>query len=411
MSAEAVGIESVGFYVPCYFVDMRRLAAARGVDPAKYLQGLGQHRMCVAPPDEDVVTMAASAAHLALQDVDISKIDSVFFATESGIDQSKAAAIYVHRLLGLPPACKTVEFKQACASSTVAFLTAQALVASGMDRKALVVAADVARYELGSPAEPTQGAGAVAMVVSRQPRLMRLENGYGAHTEDVMDFWRPNYRREALVDGKYSIKVYIRSLCAAWKRYHAVTGRAFADHQRFCYHLPFTRMAEKAHAHLVLTATGKHASRGVMARDIDAGLIYNREIGNTYTASLYIALCSLLENEELPAGSRIGLFAYGSGCLGIFFSTVLTAGYRRRLHREEHRRQLRERIEISVEEYERMYHSRLPEDGSRFVVPVHRTGPFRLAAVENHQRIYEGIRPRVSADERSQSAMAAQTTC
>lgn len=411
MSAEAVGIESVGFYVPRYFVDMRRLAAARGADPDKYVHGLGQHKMCVAPPDEDVVTMGASAAHLALRDVDESEIDSVFFATESGVDQSKAAAIYVHRLLGLPSACKTVEFKQACASSTVALLAARALVASGMDRKVLVVAADVARYELGSPGEPTQGAGAVALVVSRQPRIMSLEEGHGAHTEDVMDFWRPNYRREALVDGKYSIKVYIRSLCEAWKRYHAATGRAFADHQRFCYHLPFTRMAEKAHAHLVVTATGKHAAREEMGRHIDAGLVYNREIGNTYTASLYIALCSLLENEELPASGRIGMFAYGSGCLGIFFSGLLTAGYREFLHREEHRRQLRERTELSVAEYERMYHFRLPEDGRRFEVPVHRTGPFRLAGVENHQRIYEGTRPRVRPDTQSQHPVAAETTC
>ncbi|WP_236301256.1 hydroxymethylglutaryl-CoA synthase [Candidatus Liberibacter asiaticus] len=59
-----------------------------------------------------------------------------------------------------------------------------------------------------------------------------------------MDFWRPNYRRTALVDGKYSTKIYLQSLEAVWHDYQKNKGHDFNDFQYFCYHQPFTRMAE-----------------------------------------------------------------------------------------------------------------------------------------------------------------------
>ena len=61
-----------------------------------------------------------------------------------------------------------------------------------------------------SGGEPTQGAGAVAMVVSAEPRLLRLEHETSLFTDDVMDFWRPNYEAYPMVDGKFSNEQYIR---------------------------------------------------------------------------------------------------------------------------------------------------------------------------------------------------------
>ena len=43
------------------------------------------------------------------------------------------------------------------------------------DRFAIVVSADIAEYELGSSGEPTQGAGAVAMLVGQQPTLLEID--------------------------------------------------------------------------------------------------------------------------------------------------------------------------------------------------------------------------------------------
>lgn len=386
-----IGIESISMYLPRYGMDLRDLARERGVDFKKYEQGIGQEFMAVPAPDEDVITLGANAALQALQGVDRDAVRTVIFATESGVDQSKAGAIYIHSLLGLGPNCRTVEMKQACCSSTSALHFALATVALQPNHKVLVVAADIARYGLGSAGEPTQGGGAVAMVVSDTPRILRLAPEVGYYTEDVMDFWRPNYREEALVDGKYSIKVYLHALEQAWLNYKAETGASFADFDHFCYHLPFTRMGLKAHLNLARLEKAEISARDLQAQ-IDPSLAYNRRIGNCYTASLYTGLLALLESNSEPIdGRRIGFFSYGSGCMGAFFSGVVTPGYRHHLNTRLHRDLLESRQRLSLSEYERFYNHRLPEDGSAYRTPRHRTGAFRLAGVEGHQRIYETV--------------------
>ena len=44
----------------------------------------------------------------------------VIVATESGIDQSKAAAVFVHGLLGIQPFARSFEIKEACYGATAA---------------------------------------------------------------------------------------------------------------------------------------------------------------------------------------------------------------------------------------------------------------------------------------------------
>ncbi|MFM1551023.1 MAG: hydroxymethylglutaryl-CoA synthase, partial [Lentisphaeria bacterium] len=283
-----IGIEALSFYVPRYYLDLAALAAARGVNVDKYYIGLGQEKMAVPPPDEDVITMAANAGTQALTHVDRNSIDTIMFATESGVDQSKAGAIFVHSLLDLPSTCRAFEIKQACCSSTAALDMAVALVHRNPDKKILIVAADVARYGLCTAGEPTQGAGAVAMVISSSPHLVQLDNESGSYTEDVMDFWRPNYMNEAVVDGKLSIRTYLHALGESWKGYHHQSGRGLDGFERFCYHLPFTRMGEKAHAHLLAIAAAAEdcAVSSERISRVNDSLHYNRQIGNSYTASL-----------------------------------------------------------------------------------------------------------------------------
>jgi hydroxymethylglutaryl-CoA synthase len=387
-----IGIETLAFYTPGYYLDLTTLAEERGVDPGKFLRGIGQERMGVLPPDEDVVTMGAHAAHHALEGVDVSSIDTLMFATESGVDQSKAAAIYVHQLLGLPSTCKAFEIKQACCGSTAALQMALALVHQNPRKRVLVVASDVARYGFGSAGEPTQGAGAVAMVISATPRILTFDPESGSYTEDVMDFWRPNYMDEALVDGKYSIKVYLKALTESWRQYHAESGRAYNDFARFCFHLPFTRMADKAHAHLARECGLRDQDPVSLLARHQASLHYNRVSGNSYTASLYVGLASLLEStpEDLT-GQRIGLFSYGSGCMATFFSGVACRGYRDALQGHRHRQMLKQRRRLTYEQYEHFFGFRLPTDGSEFCVPRYTSNRFRLAGVHEHKRMYERI--------------------
>ena len=79
------GIDRLSFYTPRYCLDLKLLAAARGVKWEKYTVGLGQELMAVPPPDEDIVTMAASAAKPILDEVGRDDIELVLFATESGV--------------------------------------------------------------------------------------------------------------------------------------------------------------------------------------------------------------------------------------------------------------------------------------------------------------------------------------
>jgi hydroxymethylglutaryl-CoA synthase len=347
--------------------------------------------MAVPAPDEDVVTLAANAALDAMNEVDPSTIGTVIFATESGIDQSKAAAIYVHHLLGLPSNCRTVEMKQACCSSTSALHFAMASVALHPQKKVLIVASDIARYGLGSAGEPTQGAGAVAMVISATPKILTVDTEVGYFTEDVMDFWRPNYLEEAVVDGKYSIKVYMNALENAWREYREQRGARVEDFNHLCYHLPFTRMALKAHLHLARVEQAQLDS-GELQKQVEPSLGYNRQTGNAYTASLYMGLLSLLDQSDLDlTGKRIGFFSYGSGCMGAFFGATVSAGYREALAGSDRPGMLANRRMLSMEEYEAFYRHELPSDGSAYETPMHDTGAFRLSGIRDHQRIYETV--------------------
>jgi hydroxymethylglutaryl-CoA synthase len=388
MSVE-VGIDAIRFYSSHYFIDLRMLAQARGVDPDKYIVGIGQEKMAIPPPDEDIVTMAASAAKAIVDRDGQDNIELLLFATESGIDQSKAGGVFVHGLLGLPARCRTVELKEACYSGTAALQLACAAVAQNPSMRALVLATDVARYELGSPGEPTQGCGAVAMLVAANPRILALDREHGIYTADVMDFWRPNYRDQALVDGKYSTRVYLQALQECWRQYCIHSGRGFHELHRFCYHLPFTRMAEKAHERLAKEC-GVEMTEELLAQQVGSSLAYNRITGNSYAASLYVGLACLLDMEpDDLSGRRIGLFSYGSGCVAEYFSGVVRPGYREGLFTAEHRALLENRIELSYRQYEDIYNLVFPTDGGTHTFSRYRTGPFRLAGVKEHKRIYE----------------------
>src|SRR5207253_4497319 len=326
----SVGIERLQVYVPQYALRLTDLAAARDIPPEKLTAGLGVQEMAIAPPCEDVVTLAATAGARLLRaaDVDPEEIGMLLVATETGVDHSKPVSIFVHDLLGIGRRCRVYELKHACYAGTAALMTAADWVRAGggRGRRALVIAADIARYELGSPGEPTQGAGAVAMLVGREPRALVLSEQSGTYAGNVHDFWRPLDRREAIVDGKDSVACYLDALAGAFTAYRGLErpplgpGEALSDRLvRLLYHTPYPKMAMKAHRRLVeidWAAAGRAVAEDAAAvsyRDRAApGLAAVARVGNTYTASLYLCLAALLEAEgRALAGARLGLFSYG----------------------------------------------------------------------------------------------------
>lgn len=386
-----VGIDTLAIYTSRYALDLATLADARGLDADKFHIGLGQRMMSVPPPGEDIVTMAANAAFQALQGEDLSVIEMVLFATESGTDQSKAAGIYIHDLLGLPTRCRVVELKQACYSGTAGLQLAMPYLRENPTKKILLIASDIARYGLGTTGESSQGSGAVAMLLSANPRILAIEPEFGMATENVMDFWRPNYMHEALVEGKYSSKLYLQMLELTWRDYRQASNRGFEDHAYFCYHTPVPRLVEKAHQSL-LKLNHETAPEEVWSRSLNYSLQYGRLTGNSYTASLYVGLASLLDNAPGDlANQRIGFYSYGSGCVAEYFSGVVQPGYRAKLNTSYHQALFVSRQPLSYEEYANFYTYAYPEDGSRCEVPHYQTGRFRLSAVDAHKRIYEKV--------------------
>ncbi len=79
------------------------------------------------------------------------------------------------------------------------------------ERKVLVIASDIARYGLASGGEVTQGVGAVAMMITQNPRILSIEDDSVFLTEDIYDFWRPDYSEFPVVDGPLSNSTYIES--------------------------------------------------------------------------------------------------------------------------------------------------------------------------------------------------------
>ncbi len=229
------------------------------------------------------------------------------------------------------------------------------------------------------------------MVVSENPRLVAIDPESGYYTEDVMDFWRPNYRSEALVDGKYSTMVYIHALIESWRQYAELSGRGLADFDRFCYHIPFTKMAEKAH-HKLCHKLKVPIEKERMDALLEESLRYSRTTGNCYSGSMYVGLASLLDTADRDlGGKRIGFFSYGSGCVGEFFSGVVQPGYRDLLYAEQHRKLLETRVELTYQQYEDIYHYGVPTDGGEYVFPQYKTGPFRFSGISQHKREYESL--------------------
>ena len=381
-----IGIDKMAFATTNDYLDLVELAKERSVDPNKFTIGIRQDLQAVVPPTQDIVTLGATAAKKLLTPELEKNISTVIVATESGIDNSKASAIYIKRLLGLSDFTRTVEMKEACYSATAAIQFAKGVVALNPQETVLVIAADIARYGLNTPGEVTQGAGAVAMLISQNPHILTLEDTTVAYSKDIMDFWRPLYATEALVDGKYSTNVYIEFFLQTFTRYRQLTGRELADFAALTFHMPFTKMGKKGLEGLLKDRNDEVAQR--LRTQLTASQLFSRQVGNLYTGSLYLSLMSLLQNSDLRAGSRIGLFSYGSGAEGEFYTGILEDGYEHYMNNIQE--ELEHRHQVSVAEYEKLFSSQLGMNDQDIEFDVTNDPlPFVLKGQKDHQRIYE----------------------
>jgi hydroxymethylglutaryl-CoA synthase len=385
--------------IPRHYLQHDDLAAARGVDPDKYKFGLKCQEMSVCGPGEDTVSLAAEAGHRLLMNNPglRERVGLCIVGTESSVDGSKPVAVYVHRLLDLPATCRAFEIKHACYGATAGLQMARTWTMANPDRVALVIAADIARYERFSAGEPTQGAGAVAMAVgmaTEEEACLTLSHASGIHANEVSDFWRPNYRSTACVRGKFSMDCYLDGMIAAYEDYTSQTG----DHDEpayLLYHLPFPNMARKGHRRLMtyLGRTNEIAQAADFETRVMPTMWANQRIGNIYTGSLYLALAGLCEARgEFLKGRKVALFSYGSGSCSEYF----TARFGQRIAKPQLQALLASRQKVDVPTYERLIDGALAMEKDISYqpdLPASRK-PFTYLGIRDHERIYrknEGV--------------------
>lgn len=331
-----VGIDSLHFYAPKTYLDLEDLARVRNTDVNKFKIGIGQEKMAIITPNEDIVTMAAEAAYPLIQGKE-SSIGLVLFATESGVDFSKAAAIYLHDVLKLPSMCRVLEVKQACYAATGALLLATDYVKTHPHKKALVVSSDIAWYGFETPGEVTQGAGAIAMVISENPTLAVVGEGQ-AIVANVEDFYRPSFHEVPIVDGKLSIRSY-KELLKQVRPEEKLTY--------MCFHMPFAVMSDKASEVLV---------EPLAPQVLQASKAFNQDIGNIYNGSLFLSLLSLLSHTEaeLIRHQKVGMFSYGSGAMGEYFTLTIQPSFEKGFLRAQILDYFSQRQRIDFETYHQL---------------------------------------------------------
>ncbi len=432
------GIDDIAIYIPRLYIDATDFAKARGLDPVKLQKGLGVSQMAIVDANQDPACLAANACLKIMQKNKLSPEDigRLYVSTESAFDESKAMNSYVIGMLeqvygqGAFEHCGGIETKFACVSGSYALYdNANWIRADEADGKsALVVVSDIAKYDMGSSGEMTQGAGAVVMLLNDNPRLMEFDPKVTATSiKDEYDFYRPFGKETPIVHGQYSNLLYmiqVRKALDAYKKKAVSTGlikiepgETILDHMDYInMHLPYSTMGKKALAYMVRhewrqlprwkkilkeigldepipkdprgTIESVLSDAEFMAKDheftklfsktpefqevyeskLASSLIASSMIGNLYTASLYLGFRSSLEYEYKKGidleGKRIGFGSYGSGASAMVFSGVIQPEYKEIVKNMNLEDEIRDRKRLTWSEYEELHENKVSIDES-----------------------------------------------
>lgn len=404
-----IGIDALHMYIPKLVLPIEKLAKARSIEPAKLKKGLGLEAMRLMDIDEDVVSMGTTAVYRLLkqEQLDIKDIDRLYVGTESSIDNSKPVAAYILQNIMLEQGeqgavqCDAVDFTFACIGAVDAMQNCLEYIQLDPSKKAIVVATDFAKYELNSTGEYTQGAGAFALLLGANPKLLAIDPKMGVSTKGVFDFFKPKVyqtlgettipvvKDEPVFDGQYSNQCYIDQITDAYKHYKS-THPAFDTASQWdiiCMHLPycfqgrrtFIEVFASEHPELLEKAEGenrkeklKSLSKSSVYKDFISKRIAPSEylsakVGNCYTGSIFLGLISSLVNIKTlkVKANHIGFIAYGSGSKSKVFSGELIEGWEQHIDETSIENEFLNLMEIDFETYELLHQNKLHEPLSK----------------------------------------------
>jgi hydroxymethylglutaryl-CoA synthase len=271
---KSIGVSGLAAYVPPYRVWLEDWCDWTDSHWPKIREVVGRS-FRVRGPDQSVYTMAATAVMRLIEqyEVDPTRIKFLGLGTESSTDNSAGAIIVkgmVDRALearGKAPiarSCEVPEFKHACLGGVYGMKGAiRHLALDGAGGQAIVVCADIAEYARGSSGEPTQGAGAVAMLLEDDPTLAIVDLPASGSASDyrIIDFRKPMSRfcgqdrsqthqvqDFPVFNGKYSTTCYIDETLHALHDMYEKRNLNPADYMRSLktvfLHRPYRRMPE-----------------------------------------------------------------------------------------------------------------------------------------------------------------------
>jgi hydroxymethylglutaryl-CoA synthase len=272
MTTTTTGLSGIALYLPPYRVDLQRWCEWTGADWDKISQVVGSGFRLLGPR-QSIYTMAANAVLRLIQqyDIDPGLVRYLALGTESSTDNSAGAIIVKGMVdealkgLGLPSLsrnCEVPEFKHACLGGVYGLKNAlRFLNTDGKDSLAIVVCADKALYERGSSGEPTQGAGATAMLLNCNPSIATIDLCDSGTASDYrsVDFRKPLINRNGtdaspefvdipVFNGKYSTSCYVDEMQQALEDMSRKRGSKPIDYLRspaaVFMHRPYQRMPE-----------------------------------------------------------------------------------------------------------------------------------------------------------------------
>ena len=413
------GIDAIAFDVAKIHLPIKTLAEARNIEPEKLEKGLGLLKMTLPDVHQDTVVFGANAlTKLILNyNINLEEIARIYVGTESAIDSSKPIASYLVGLIeqkfgeNTLSECDVVDFTFACIGGVDAMQNCIDYVRLNPSKKAIVVTTDIAKYDLNSTGEYTQGAGAVAFLITENPRIIAFENNWATSTKGVFDFFKP-YRtlsKEAITgnsnnenwfdnleaeieihkdqpvfDGQYSNQCYMdrtKNAYFSFKKAANSSASVYSTWKNIIMHLPYSfqgrRMLSEIYAldHETKIILGdENASeyqnkikeiskteeyRKFVADKLQAAEIASSLIGNLYTGSIFMGFLSTLAHYHDTgidiSNEKFGFLAYGSGSKSKVFEGTIQPNWKEAVANVHLFETLEQSFEIGLETYERLH--------------------------------------------------------
>ncbi|KVV13253.1 hydroxymethylglutaryl-CoA synthase family protein [Flavobacterium sp. TAB 87] len=413
------GIEAIAFDVAKIHLPIQTLANARNIEAEKLEKGLGLLRMTLPDLHQDVVVFGANALTKLIDEhnIDLNEISRIYVGTESAVDSSKPIGSYLITLMeqkygaGVLETCDVVDFTFACIAGVDALQNCLDFIQLHPTKKAIVVTTDFAKYDLNSTGEYTQGAGALAILVSANPKIIAINNVWVTSTKGVFDFFKPHrtitkeqillnnvnepwfdileaeitiHKDQPVFDGQYSNQCYMdrtRNAYFNFKKQKNTTETIYNNWRSIVMHLPYSfqgrRMLSEIYTldHQQKTISGEETPaeyqtklkeiaksseyREFVSEKLQAAELASSLIGNLYTGSIFMGLLSTLShfyNSKVEiSNSKFGFLAYGSGSKSKVFEGTIQPEWKSAISKVQLFETLEKSTEIDFETYERLH--------------------------------------------------------